>query len=705
MKSTKKSIIGYLLTLIITALILVFVYRLWEVNIFETPFIYSGDAITGLTETKIMIEKGGVGWQTERMGAPFGYNITDGNQSIYLYPLLKKAVTFFSSNWIFVTNFSYLAGFIIIALISLFVLKKLGIEEKIAVVMAILYACTPYHFMRGESHASLAFYVPAPIAVYYILCMMRGNVLKSENHFLNWNNVKYFMAMIVIGTGGVYYAFFSCFFLCVAGSYILINEKKLERLKEILLSIILISGTVVTGYLPTLIYAWIHGKNNSGIVRSAEAMEIYGLKLSQLIMPITGHRISFLAELKNKFNHLYTVNENDTASLGLVFSIGFLILLFYLWKNREKKVPYICELTCLNIAALIYASAGGLVLIQGLFFAMIRCGNRISIFIAFFSCVCLGILFTNFVKKRNISQRMVIILLTGLLTLGILDNTQVKYFDVEAMNSIVENDRSFIKAIGKSEAESGMILQLPIMRFPESGPINNMLDYAPMIGYLYSDKLQWSYGVFGGREGDDLFTIFEQEDLSATDMVQIAAQMGYSGIYIDGNGYGDKEYMSLTEALKSVTNQEPIESTMKDKTYFSLKDYIKKNDVKKDYCSVIFQNGVYGLEGAENNCWRWVEQQSRFGIYNWSEKEQEVSLEICISPSWTEGHYSLTVKSDKAEENFVLDLKENIFLMKVNLSPGYNWFEMNTDAPLLTGTNDPRNLCFRLSELRVLKDK
>ncbi len=697
MQCKMLSYYDYIIAVAFTIMVLIFVYQLWEINIFKVPFVYGGDGLTGLAASKMMITEDKLFFESDRLGAPFGYAAYDGAQSTYLPNYVKKAVTIISSNWIFVTNFSYLSGFVIISCVSLAVLKKLGIDRRVAVILSILYSCLPYHFLRGEAHYSLSLYLPVPIAVYYIVQHMQGNILSKSRNYLNWNNIKYLMAMIIIGIGGLYYAFFTCFFICVAAVYILINEKKIQRLMEPLLSIVIITGSVVIGYIPTIVYKLKFGENPEGIIRAIGEIDLYGLKFSQLIMPITNHRIDFLADFKRQYNKNYVVNENDMVSLGLIFTIGFLVLLLYIWKkDRVHKKSYLHEVSCLNLAALLYATVGGAISIQGVFFSMLRAGNRISIFIAFFSCICMGVLLSNFIQEKISCSKYLYLLLGCIFIVGIFDCTQKSYVNKEKIITLVNSDQKFIEKIEEME-EEGMILQLPLMKYPENGNIVYMGDYAHMIGYLYSDHLKWSYGVYKGRNGSNLLDELETENLSAFEMALTAARMGYKGIYINRDGYLKEDLNKLENGLRFALKCEPVKSSLEDKVYFSLKDFAKQHAIATDYCSLEFVDGVYDQEENAEFMWRWVDQKSQFRIYSWAEDQQKVNLTFKVQSYWPEGNYTLSVKG-KNENLFQIYPEETICSMEVELDPGFNMFEMSTDAPLIEAEGDDRNLCFMLTD-------
>ncbi|MCD7716304.1 MAG: hypothetical protein LUI39_07620 [Lachnospiraceae bacterium] len=697
-----KDMIYYLAAILISSAAVYFAYHLWNVDLRKYPLSYSGDGLNDLVRTKRLLQGGGFAYTSDLVGAPFGASEYDLNQNNYLPVLVKMVLSLFTSNYILVYNLANLSGYVIIACASLYILVKLGVEKKVAVVLAVLYACSPYHFLRAFNHYALGYYLAVPVAVYYIVSMMQGSVLDNKRHYVNWNNLKFLLAMIIVGSCGVYYAFFACFFLCVAGIYILINERNLKRLLEPGISLVFVFGTTVAGYLPTMIYNRLNGENTAALIRQIDDTQTYSLRISQLVLPITNHRISFLAALKSAYNSAFSSNENDSSTLGLVFLVGFVILLLYFWRkrNKEEEIPHLQELASLNLAALIYGSSGGLILIQGLFTSMIRCTNRISIYISFFSCICVGICLSRRIQKKNLRQGLVAAGAAVILIVGVYDQTATAYINYDSLKSAVDSDKAFIEEIESMEAEGSMILQLPIVSYPEAGTVNSMADYSHFIGYLFSDTLKWSYGIVKGRTGSDFYSALKSSDTSAEKIIETAAAMGYTGIYIDTAGYTADEASELREQMTALLGEEPIVSANEDKLYFSLTEYIEENEIEVAWCNFVFTEGIYSKEKSGDSSYRWMEDEGQLEIYSWSEEAREVSLILTIGSPWEE-EYSLTLSMEDSEAVYNIEKGSNTCVFDVVLQPGYNTITFSTDAPAKSTETDSRNRHLKLKGYSV----
>src|SRR5262249_9141729 len=128
--------------------------------------------------------------------------------------------------------------------------------------------------------------------------------------------------------------------------------------------------------------------------RRLEHAEVFGLKVAQLLLPTTGHRVPLLADLKARYNATpeLLVNENDHASLGLLGSLGFLALLsgLFLRKRPALNRDLWSGLAVLNAAGLLLATTGAFGSLFNLLIGpWIRCYNRMSVYLAFLAIAAL----------------------------------------------------------------------------------------------------------------------------------------------------------------------------------------------------------------------------------------------------------------------------------------------------------------------------
>ena len=180
------------------------------------------------------------------------------------------------------------------------------------------------------------------------------NDKSQQSLSLNLQSSKLILSLIICvliaSTGGVYYSFFACCLLLTVG---LIRACGLRHIRHFFLPGILIS-TIATAAIanlsPSILYQIKHGPTSTAQRFPSEA-ELYGLKIAQLLLPITDHRLALWSHLKAKYNANPLINENDGSSLGLIGSVGFLTLGIHLKRDSRSSIAYSEELISSTISA------------------------------------------------------------------------------------------------------------------------------------------------------------------------------------------------------------------------------------------------------------------------------------------------------------------------------------------------------------------
>ncbi|MDT4896044.1 MAG: hypothetical protein QOH25_1121 [Acidobacteriota bacterium] len=581
MNGKLKILAEYAVAVILCLLILTWVMKLWRADL-KIPFAYFGDALLVNVATKGAMEEG---WwfHNSSLGAP-------ADLKYYVFPAIDnfhflwiKVISIFTSNHALTINLFYLLTFPLTTITSLYFFRHFKFSYSAALLGSLLYTFLPYHFFRSY-HLFLAAYYLLPLMILVMLWLCSGEpflVDFVENKRWPKLELKSYKAIFsisvcaLVGSCGIYYPFFSCFLLLIAGISASIGRKSIYPLVAPIILVGFMSLVVLINLSPRLIYQHNHGASSVGVRRVQDA-EYLGLKITQLILPIGGHRIPSLAELKYQYNLGPLVTENDTASLGMVASIGFLILIFWLF-FKKAKIPMLNHLSILNGSALLLATIGGF----GSLFALlispqIRGYNRISVFIAFFSLIAVAQLLDAFSRKYLKSHRAQLCYLSFLslvIVAGVLDQTSTTFFFVPEYDKIkneYQSDSDFVNNVEASLPARAMIFQLPYVPFPENPPVNKMVDYEHLKGYLHSKTLRWSYGTIKG-EKDDLW----QNSVAAKpvdEFVEEISRAGFMGIYINRDGYADDAAKLETE-LTALLGVKPLASRKGNLIFFNLVDY------------------------------------------------------------------------------------------------------------------------------------
>ena len=286
---------------------------------------------------------------------------------------------------------------------------------------------------------------------------------------------------------------------------------------------------------------------------------MYGLKLIMLFMPRNAHGIGIIQKAIDMYDSNTTyLNENVTEYLGIVAIIGFFILMFTLFMNRDSALKKrLGALSEINIMLVLLGTTSGLgTMIAFLITDKIRGYNRISIFIEYVCILAVAMLMGAIVDKLKADKRtasIIVTAVTGLVCVfsiweGCGGKTPTETY--EAIQAEYASDDKLVSYIESSVDEGSMIYQLPYHKYPEGESQNDMWDYHLFVGYLHSDTLKWSYGSVKGREGDSW-----NEEIGS---LKALKEAGFAGIYIDRRAYLAEQIEQLESDLTEATGTKPV---------------------------------------------------------------------------------------------------------------------------------------------------
>ena len=575
----------YLGTALASVAILIWVMKLWSAD-FSVPFHWKlgADVTFQAMLSKNLVEKGSL-YTNSFLGAPGQLDLHDFPQPYFIHFFFMKLLSLVSHDFVVVFNLYFLLAFPLTAVVSLFVFRSFNFSWPSGVLGSLLFTFLPYHFMRGEAHFFLSTYYLVPLMVLAALWVSTGEPLFAFDRGAGKGGLVTHKGLISLGScvlialDNPYYAFFGAFFLVVAAARAYLRH---GHTGSVLSTAILLTALVVTfstSLTPNLIYFHRHGKNDKVAHRQMGESEYFGLKISQLVLPVTGHRVGRVADRKGDYNRetSFLLNEDDSASLGLIGSCGFLVLLGWLLFGRpgESTVPLLDAASVLNVSAVLLGTIGGFSSLFALEIStVIRAYNRISIYIGFLALFAVVLLLDKlrqgWVRQswaRPVRDRVLFrSLVLTLLVFGIFDQTTADFVPpYQEIKTEYQGDADFVRRIEASLPQGAMIFQLPYVAFPESRSLNRMRDYDHLRGYLHSRNLRWSYGAIKGRVGDS----WEKETaaLPTVKLVETLERAGFSGIYVDRFGYADQG-VKLENELADSLHGVPVVSTDQRLTFF-----------------------------------------------------------------------------------------------------------------------------------------
>lgn len=722
-----KPLLSYTLAVLLSLLGATWVMQLWNANL-SIPFSYGGDAIAIETLVKCGIDND---WYLYNnfVGMPGGVDLRDYPLPDNLHLLFFKVLSLFTKNPFLIVNIYLLITFPLTTVTSLLVFRHLKLSVFPAIVASLLFAFIPYHFMRGIPHLLLSAYYLIPLAVMVCLWIYSATPPFFENSTSKWRptfrpwrrNVLAIVICALVAAGGVYYAFFSSYLILISAVGGALRFRRTKHLISGMLLIAVITIGLVINLSPSLVYHWQKGANPAIANRLSSEAELYALKISQLLLPMTGHRIPVLAKMKNNYNQWSRANENDTSSLGTIGSIGFILLIFQLLfrKPTLDSKRLFQRLSVLNGAALLLGTLGGLgVLFSLLVSAQIRAYNRVSIFIAYFSLFAIAIVLDQLWRRWSTSmwkRGFMTVGFSALLVLAVLDQTS-DYFvpPYQQIRVEFESDQKFVKAIEASMPEGAMVFQLPYVPFPENGAVLAMKDYDLFKGYLHSSKLRWSYGEVRGRDDDSWQRAVWSKPLR--ELVDTVAQSGFSGIYIDRNAFQKDSDSSMEKELSYLLNKSPLVSENGRLAFYSLVPYRQLPPAQVPETAnreagkagalqpvlVNWKGGFSYFEGTDAENWRWCSNQGELHLTNTLSKPKKIRLEMTLQTAHANAS-QLKLNGDMFTESLTITSGGRRFLKELVLPPGDHIINFQSDAAPLNAPGDPRVLIFRVNNFRLLE--
>ncbi|MCR4636572.1 MAG: hypothetical protein K5754_10070 [Butyrivibrio sp.] len=486
----KKNIIITALLIIVIGFIEYIFFDLNKINL-TVPIENTGDAIGFQLFTKEIIDGDGFGTFCVRNFPKF--KVTNYFYDGPLHYLVVYVIAEITKNVGLTINVYFLLTYILVAICSYYSLLKINISKRTAFAIAIVYAFIPGHTFRGYGHLCLGSCYILPLACLVPLWIMNGGFLTEEKKekgnisifkIIDYNKIiEGTIYLFLLALLSAYYGFFAIIIIMTVGGITAVDKKSVC---SIIISLYY-SFVIILVYGVLLLPSILQRSNviaSSSVIRSYSDVEVYGLKLVQLILPIESHRISAFAYINKMYSSLApNVNENSWSSLGIVLSIGLIIgiiVCFIKIDTVELKNYAKLNLICILIATIGGGSAIIMMLYKG-----IRCYNRFSFIIGIYSSFIIAFIIDKKLKNiKNISVKGVF--LVGIILLSAFDQTPSDSFGNTAADrdNLFFEQEAFVTDIENREGNGANIVVLPIVDADVNG-------YKQSFLYMHSDTLNW----------------------------------------------------------------------------------------------------------------------------------------------------------------------------------------------------------------------
>lgn len=610
------------LATIVTLLVWV-IFKLWLKD-FGIPFFYNSDGIGALLTIK-NISEGGDLWNFINLNAP--HQIPVLLVDFILPAIVIKIISLFTNNIGIIANLFWLLTYVFTACITYLFLRRCRCHPVISCMGGIIYAFLPYHYFRTVHFWLMGCYV-IPLGLWIIVDILEGQLdsfkcveRSGKPPLISKQILKLVFFAMIIGLNGIYYAVFTLIFMWIA---ILIKSIQKHTFRDIIHGVILTSAMllpiIIFFIVPLLIYGATEA-NSLVEARTVYQMNFFSLQPFLMFLPIPEHRINSISNFTATiYDELSISGEGYMVNLGLVMVLGLIASLIYVFvykKTTTKEARLIVDMGKMNIAAILIASTGGLSLFIGIFFTtVVRCFNRIIVFIALFSitCFCLvtQLIFTKLKIKR---KKIALVLLCGIITIvAILDQTTSAFATYTVYNI---NERKYERTYDENAAEykaleqyvekveenlneGDMILQLPLISD------RNQFDQAKLA--VVSDKVKWSSTVTDNKQQAWLNNLSK---LDNKNIIKVCLIMGFSGILLDKDCYAtETDFERDRKEIQDYLQNSPVVSESDTLYYYSLSntDMLKNvqenawNAYKEALENVLYGNAnILGLQDLNYN--------------------------------------------------------------------------------------------------------
>ncbi len=567
--------------------------RLWRGDL-HVPFSYENDGQFYAVLVKQVIH----GWYftNPRLGAPFGSELLDFPQSgDQLNFVIVKALGAFSRDWALVMNLFFLLSFPLVALTAYGVMRHHGASRPAATACSALFALLPYHFWQGEFHLFLAAYYAVPLGGHLVLATYRGEALFKRARArprgaLAWASRRSAATVLiccVIASAGLYYAAFTLVLLAFAAAVVVLTRRSWASVANASVAAAAIAAVLAITLSPTLLYWARHGRDPEAFLRTPAQSNAGSLKVGDLVLPLTRHRISALGRLRQDYSGPlaapeFASSEGESATLGLIATVGFVVSILVLAAAvlgrgsgaRRDPGGRLTAVAAGAASSFVLATVGGRA-IAHVVSPDIRQWTRASVFVGFFSLVAVALLFDRSAvrlrRRRQSGRVLAAVLVAAIGVVAFLDQTSSEFIPpYRQLAYHYDSDQAFVAAIERRLPPGSAVFQLPYMPWPEPGFVNRMTSFTPARGYLHSRALRWSYGAMRGRAADWQAQLVAYP---ATVLAPAAVAAGFDGIYIDRVGYRGASAQRLEASLTRLLGVRPLVSPDGRLSFFDARAY------------------------------------------------------------------------------------------------------------------------------------
>ena len=561
-KSLRWSILSYLIALSVSISGACLVHRVSIANL-RSPWRIRDSDLSSAYAMAAALKQSWFGIVDHHLGAPYSadYNLAYAPEDVHAN--LTRVLVHIFRQPIFTVNFIYILSFGLTAVSALWLARKIGIKNPIAVAVSLAFSWLPYHFIRMDyGHVVLAEYFMIPIGLWIVISeYVRFDEPFRERHVWNHGLLHALALSLLVGASNSYYAlFFSILTFSLVPVAILTRKGTAHRLS----SVFRLTCLSVALMLPTLLHdAWanLHRTSPQILDRSPEESIRFGGSIARLLIPWGVH-------VPQSLSRLIPWEEFEWTATPIMVSIGVLLVLMsvlFAIVRQDNKVEPICVPGYLrylgSVALLFYTSSGFGLIFAGTVSPIFRCWNRLSVVLSLIGLLALGKqLSTGKIERfANIIGPVLICVAMGT---QILNASELRVGPEPDPDSrlLISELITIRSEIEKQFNEGCRFLQLPIVEAFGGSNVNALTPGNQYWLPLYLPNMYWSFGAASGTPAGDFWKTKSNQGIDA--LYHAATENRFCGVVLDRRGYPtDEEFQKEIRLWEERSTTPPIYPT------------------------------------------------------------------------------------------------------------------------------------------------
>lgn len=537
-------------------------FGFWDADL-RVPLVYGADGRLFLAFVAT-ISRFGLWERSPLLGWPFGQGLEDYPQESHVTEVLQDRLLglLFGEPGL-VANVHVLASYPVIAASAYAALRWLGASRAPSLAVAVIYAFLPYHQVHW-AHLSIVSYWSVPVACAFLVRQLDASTCCDlaarpgpERWFRRWptrRNLGGLAIALLLGLTGGYYAAFFLILLAFGAVLAAIARRSPGPLLAGAALCTLTSALVVAFLIPSIALRLRQGPPALPVaLRVPGEVDLYGLRPAQLVVPWAYHRLPALARVGQEMSFSPMTGESQSEWLGSLGAAAYLALLVaaaaaLVAPRTDPLALAAARLGLLAVTSTLLGAAGGLGRALGILgLAQLRAWTRISVLIGF-AALAFAALAASHLARRLVSRparATLFTLLAASVPLAVWDQTPglPLVSGAPAERAAWRVDKTFVALVEERFGPQAHVFQLPIVTFPENGPVAGMNDYDHLAGYVHSTTLSWSYGGVRGREADWQLALARRP---LVEQVVGIAVVGFDALWLDRAGYGAQAEAMVT---------------------------------------------------------------------------------------------------------------------------------------------------------------